>query len=116
MNKGDQLIEGEFLASQNEEYLLMLTFEGSLQLSYDGVLRVLWKVSVADKPGKRFSLDTNGNLVLYDNTNLVVWQTATRGRGEYLVLENNANLVLYDANGFEVWSSGTASSKVFNYF
>lgn len=110
MNRGDRLSLGEFLTSPNEKYILLMSFDGRLKLSYTNLNRVFWQINTSES-ADRFFLDSNGNLVLQArNSNL--WQSNTRNQGEYLVLENNANLVLYDANDTQVWSSGSAIGEL----
>jgi len=54
-------------------------------------------------------LQTDGNLVLYENGNGVVWSTNTNGQNAaYLVLQVDGNLVLYGENGTVLWASETS--------
>lgn len=51
----------------------------------------------------------DGNLVLYDYGNNVVWSsnTTNKGNGPYkTVVEENGNYVLYDADGNKIWETG----------
>lgn len=89
----------------------MMKEDGNLVLSYINQTRVLWESKTSGRGGDRLSIESNGNLVIYDENNQVVWQADTVGVGDYLRLENDANLVLYDRNGFEIWTSRTALSN-----
>jgi hypothetical protein len=54
-------------------------------------------------------LQTDGNLVLYEEGGGAIWSTNTNGKhAEYLVLQVDGNLVLYGENGSVLWSSETA--------
>lgn len=58
-----------------------------------------------------FALQTDGNLVLYDNHSKVLWTAGVAGRGgEVLTMQNDGNLVLRDARGRAVWATGTQYS------
>ena len=46
-------------------------------------------------------LQSDHNLVIYDQYNKAIWNTQTNGRGSgtmRLVMQDDANLVLYDQN------------------
>lgn len=52
-------------------------------------------------------MQTDGNLVLYQNF-LPVWNSQTAGsNAKHLVMQMDGNLVLYDINDIPLWSSGT---------
>lgn len=60
----------------------------------------------------RLVYQTDGNLVLYDDTlRTAVWNTATTsGTPGFLVLQGDGNLVMYNSAGKAVWYSATVSS------
>lgn len=54
----------------------------------------------------RMTLQTDGNLVVYDSNNLAIWHTQSQGRGvspRRLVMQSDGNLVIYDAQGRATW-------------
>jgi len=56
----------------------------------------------------RLILQTDGNLVMYNQNNQSVWSSGTNGRAAAdLVLQGDSNLVLYDTSGNAIWSSST---------
>ena len=60
----------------------------------------------------RLTLQTDGNLVLYDDrTREVLWATATTGiRPREMILQPDGNLVLYDTAGCARWASGSGGN------
>nr|3A0C_A Chain A, Mannose/sialic acid-binding lectin [Polygonatum cyrtonema]3A0C_B Chain B, Mannose/sialic acid-binding lectin [Polygonatum cyrtonema]3A0C_C Chain C, Mannose/sialic acid-binding lectin [Polygonatum cyrtonema]3A0C_D Chain D, Mannose/sialic acid-binding lectin [Polygonatum cyrtonema]3A0D_A Chain A, Mannose/sialic acid-binding lectin [Polygonatum cyrtonema]3A0E_A Chain A, Mannose/sialic acid-binding lectin [Polygonatum cyrtonema] len=56
--------------------------------------------------GCRLTLHNNGNLVIYDQSNRVIWQTKTNGKEDHyvLVLQQDRNVVIY---GPVVWATGS---------
>ena len=60
---------------------------------------------------RRLVLQTDGNLVLYNNNN-PVWASNTVGtRNPQLVLQSDGNLVLYGEGSRAVWNSGTVGNQ-----
>jgi hypothetical protein len=59
----------------------------------------------------RLTLQSDGNVVLYDSASKALWATNTEGKkGVRLVLQTDGNLVLYTSAGSAVWSSKTEGS------
>nr|AAW82332.1 mannose/sialic acid-binding lectin [Polygonatum roseum] len=54
----------------------------------------------------RLTLHNNGNLVIYDRGNNVIWETKTNGKDDHyvLVLQQDRNVVIY---GPAVWATGS---------
>lgn len=61
----------------------------------------------------RLVLQTDGNLVLYRNSdNAVRWASNTVGRSpRYLTLQTDGNLVLYPTSGSALWASNTSGLR-----
>jgi hypothetical protein len=56
----------------------------------------------------RTTMQSDGNLVLYDSTNTALWdsKTAGKGTGPYrAVMQDDCNLVIYDSGDQPTWSS-----------
>ena len=59
----------------------------------------------------RTQLDANGNFIVSDFNNQLIWNSSTAGRGlSILEFEKNGNLVLINATGQRVWSTNTVNS------
>ena len=51
---------------------------------------------------------TDGNLVIYNDEGIAMWDTKTYGnKATYLKVQNDGNLVLYGKDGIVFWSSKT---------
>jgi murein DD-endopeptidase MepM/ murein hydrolase activator NlpD len=60
--------------------------------------------------GARFSIQSDGNVVLYNASNRPIWATATYGNpGARFAIQNDGNLVVYKGAipGTPIWASGT---------
>lgn len=69
--------------------------------------RPLWWTSTNGRPANRLALQADGNLVLYGPSSYY-WATWTHGRGAAtLTVQNDGNVVLYDAQNRPLWYTGT---------
>lgn len=66
----------------------------------------------SDDSRYRLTLQTDGNLVLYDDrVREALWSTGTTGiRPRELILQTDGNLVLYDTAGCARWASGSGGN------
>jgi hypothetical protein len=55
----------------------------------------------------RLALQTNGDLVLSDEHDKVVWSTGTHAEGTHVVFQADGNFVLYSSSNATLWSSRT---------
>ncbi len=56
----------------------------------------------------------DGNLVIYDSKNNVVWATGTNGQGSppyTTVMQSDSNYVLYDSTGKAIWATGGSNGS-----
>ncbi|MBX7225290.1 MAG: hypothetical protein K1X55_04620 [Chitinophagales bacterium] len=54
------------------------------------------------------TMQTDGNLVLYNNKNHPIWASNTNGTdARYAIMQGDGNLVLYNENGRPIWATGT---------
>ena len=59
--------------------------------------------------------EDNGNLLLYQNDDSVVWSTGSQlHHAETFGLANDGNLVFYHKNGDSVWDSGSYGKITFS--
>jgi len=120
LNVGESLKAGEKLISENGAYML------SLQ-SNDGHLCIykynnrqqgsfVWGSMKYGFKNGRLTLQSDGNLVIYDGANSYKWSSSThpqfdakfknpKNKPVRLVLENNGKINLYNANNQVMWSS-----------
>lgn len=101
------------MASENEEYLLVMRVDGNLVLSFNNQNRILWE-SQTSGVGRRVVMERDGDLVIYNRRNEKIWRAniTPQGRGEYAQLENDGNLVVYDSSGLGFWSTNRSISKL----
>ena len=107
LKAGDTLYGGQALVSKNGEYVLRMSEAGNLRLYAEN--RVLWRV-VTKQPGSLLSMQTDGNLVLYNSNWQPEWSAqGTWGTGEKnrLVLTDLGDLQVYTSEGRKVWSAGS---------
>lgn len=57
-------------------------------------------------------IEEDGRFVIYNSQSTIVFETNTKGVGEYLSMQNDGNLVLYDEFNVSLWSSNTLSSDI----
>ena len=55
----------------------------------------------------RLIMQTDGNLVLYDENSRARWSTNTVGRGNRAIMQSDGNFVVYDSANRAVWDSRT---------
>jgi surface antigen len=111
---GSTLYSNQYLASENDQFVLMFQNDGNLVLYGNG--HSLWQSGTSGQKGARLVMQTDGNLVMYRADNSVVWQTRTNNRyGAYLLLQADGNLVVRDS-GSAYWWSGTGGHPPLDYF
>ena len=97
------------------------TLTGAIELATDPSGARGWKLpagtlieagQVVQLGRGRLVMQTDGNLVLYDEFGRARWSTNTAGTGKYARMQPDGNFVLYGPGDTAVWSSGTAQAPV----
>ncbi|HUC88268.1 MAG TPA: hypothetical protein VMR95_03925 [Candidatus Binatia bacterium] len=58
--------------------------------------------------GYTLTMQSDGNLVIYDYNGVPVWNSSTEGTsGAYMTIQTDGNLVVYNSQNYPVWNSGT---------
>lgn len=104
---GSSLAAGHKLTSANGRASATMGAYG--QFTDSGPDGIVWTTNSSGWAGARFTLATNGNLLLYAADGSALWQSRTRARGAVLMLANNGNLILYNVHGNAVWQSRHAA-------
>jgi hypothetical protein len=112
---GCLLQSGQYLASADLQYALVMQSDGNLVL-YDRDTAI-WSTGTSGNPGAFLRVQTDGTLLVMNAANSnILWQPSpsTAGTGNAtLTMQDDGNLVLYGTNGkggiSAVWQSGTAS-------
>jgi hypothetical protein len=117
----NQLNAGDVLMSATSAFKLVFQSDGNLvlyviidsslpaTLSLTGALytKVIWASGTNGKGAVRCNMQTDGNLVLYNQANEAIWASDTQGHpGASLRCQDDGNLVIY-LNGAALWSSKT---------
>jgi hypothetical protein len=68
----------------------------------------LWASGTQGTSTGRVSMQTDGNLVVYDGGGVPRWWSGTNGNpGSYLLVQNDGNAVIYNACGNPIWATNT---------
>lgn len=106
LKSGELLKRGDRLQSQNGKYALRMQNDGDLVLTFNN-----FEVSqISVDRGDRLEMGKDGNLVVYDEKNRLVWQSRTSGEGNYAEIQDDANVVIFDSNMNKIWSYGSIRS------
>ncbi len=107
---GQQLVPNQYIESADARFAMLLSSDGNIIL-YGG--RDIWS-SGAHPGATRLSMQTDGNLVLYNANNVPLWFTGTGGinNSSHLTLQTDGNLVVYRDSGGWTWQSGTGGRGV----
>ncbi|WP_169727332.1 LysM peptidoglycan-binding domain-containing protein [Segniliparus rugosus] len=108
LQAGQSLAKGQSLSSDNGVFTLTLQDDGNLVLA-EGSTPV-WSTQTNGTGASRLEVQTDGNVVLYTDSNESKWATGTSGQVR-LELQNDRNLVVYGADGSALWNSGTVTDK-----
>ena len=100
---GERLSPGQSLTSGNMEFIMQ--YDCNLVL-YDNGKPIWASGTYHSGSGCYVAMQTDGNLVIYDNRNNPLWASNTNGEnGNYiLILQKDRNLVIYS---HPIWATGT---------
>lgn len=108
--KGDMLRKGQYLMSPDTQTVLAFLGDGNLMIFQN--FRAVWDSQTSGRPTTKFTFQTDGNLVLSDDSGRVWWQSNTAGSGATkLILQTDGNMTLYDQNMAAPWETFTAHNK-----
>jgi hypothetical protein len=114
LTEGGTLTINQTLVSNNGDYTLVMQADGNLVLytGWPGTPSPIWAsntewLAPAMRPTHAV-MQNDGNFVLYNNTGVPAFATATDGHpGSYIVIQDDRNLVVYDPNNKPLWATGT---------
>jgi Ricin-type beta-trefoil lectin domain-like len=119
------MAQGQWAISANNEYVLIMQGDGNLVLyqvigappvagsSFHG--NPLWssQTTPLTPVAPRFVLQSDGNMVVYNGPDDVLWQSETYGvAGLQLSLQTDGNLVMYDTANQGVFATNTNHSQL----
>jgi hypothetical protein len=113
---GATLHPGEELLSPGGIYGLLMQWDGNLVMyscppggnsGGSSCPYALWSLGTSGRPGNVLTMQTDGNLVVYDTAGRPVWSTGSFGSGSSNVfrMQDDANMVVYNGSR-AVWWTG----------
>ncbi len=107
LSGGASLLVGQSLGACAGPATLVHPSDGNVVI-YDR-LGALWSTGTAGRATSSFTMQADGNAVLYAPGNVPLWASRTAGHsGTRLWMQDDCNLVIYNANATPVWASGTS--------
>jgi hypothetical protein len=105
MTKGQSLLPGQSIYSENRFARLTMEVNGELRIYRSD--RKVWGTGTSGTPAYAATVQGDGNLVLYDRLGTAVWapNLFDDSGNPSLVLQNDGNLVLYSGDGPAYWAS-----------
>lgn len=109
LRAGETLKPGQRMPQCNGRFELVMLTNGNLVLYMEGNVE-LWRSGTAGNPGAHVRMQTDGNLVIYqDDTPL--WSTGTQGNpGARLQLRNGGNLRVLSTSKRALWQTRTGGN------
>jgi hypothetical protein len=89
-------------------YVLHFTPTGNLEVWNIPARKRLWESGTAGRGAAKLSMQSDGNLVIYDLLKQPLWDSGTAGnRGAMLAVQDDGNVVIYSADKRPLWNTGT---------
>jgi hypothetical protein len=102
---------GSSVKSNNQCFSLNAQADGNLVLYKQSNGQALWNTGTYGRNVKQTIFQTDGNLVIYNNSNQPVWASNTDRRGTtQLNVQDDGNLVMYNAQNQAIWHTNTVTS------
>lgn len=103
--RGQVVPAGEFVRSINHELHHQASDGHLVNYAVPDYTPVWWNGVFGHAPGI-FTMQQDGNAVVYDASGQPVWATMTNGHaGAYLVVQGDGNVVIYGLSGEVLWAS-----------
>lgn len=101
------------VASPNGQFWLQYQSDGNLVLYTHGT--ALWGSPTIGSSAGRYSMQGDGNFVIYDAGGAPVWNSNTGGNpGAYLSVSDTGHAAIYNGAGQELWSVGYGTDEVYD--
>ena len=106
LNSGETLNKGDTLLSTDSQSIVTLQNDGNVT-QYSN-FNIFWETGTQGSTASRLVMQTDGNLVLYNQSGVALWSSQTNGNpGARLVLQTDSNMVIYSASNVPLWASYT---------
>ncbi|KAI0466586.1 bulb-type lectin domain-containing protein [Xylaria cf. heliscus] len=107
LGNGEWLLTGNSLFSQDGSVEFKMQADGKIAIYWGG--KCQWQNTADQKSNvKGISMQEDGNLCMYDNSDKPIWHTNTVKTGDstcIVTVQNDGNVVVY--KGTPIWSSET---------
>ena len=101
------------IVSPDQYYSLIMQKDGNLVAYYNPIGHAVWATGTNGKPVTECVMQSDGNLVLYEENHHAVWASGTNGKTNTpcLRMQNDGNVVIYKNSINESPSNAVWSSK-----
>lgn len=111
MEPGELLTSNASITSPNGRFRFVYQDDTNLVLYRDPEIRALWDTRPQPGGVGVCTMQTDGNLVVYNAGAHPVWASGTDGNpGSRLVVQDDGNAVIYRPDGAPIWASNTVQA------
>jgi len=105
--KGESLQPGQQRVSSDGRFSLVYQHDGNLVLYLLATGAPLWASNTGGTSAGVTAMQTDGNLVVYDQGGVARWASSTGASADRLYVQDDGNLVIRDTAGQPLWASNT---------
>ncbi len=106
LSSGGILHKDDYLMSPDGQSVLTLQRNGNLALYAN--FNLVWETGALGAAADHVVMQSDGNLVIYDQSNHALWNSQTNGSpGARVVMQTDGNMVIYSASNAALWASYT---------
>ena len=106
LSAGSALHKDDYLSSSDGKSIYTLQRDGNFAF-YDN-FKLVWETGTQRTKADQVIMQGDGNLVLYDSSNVAIWSAATdRNPGARLNMQNDGNAVINSPTGTALWATNT---------
>lgn len=107
LQPGELLRPGQMLTSPNGRYSFVYQTDGNLVLYRNSDREARWSSETNGNPAGCVTMQTDGDLVVYDTVLNPLWLSGTWSAGSRLQVQDDGNVVIYGPDGAPRWATDT---------